>query len=240
MSASSSRPAGAVSILRSMAACTCACALAMAVCAGGAAAERPRPAQSSAAQDGQAKPDSQVHVLHAQGNVYMLVEPGQQHHGADRRTSTSSLWTRAFRNTATSDCGDPVALQPADHVHREYQLRRRPHRRQPSSFPRRDGRCRTPAARAWIPPCPRRLSPRSASGKGRRLSGTRTRWIGTATRDWCRLRSPMGARASSSSTASRCSSTTCPRRTPTETRSCFFAARKLSAWAIFFRPPATR
>ena len=75
MSASSSRPAGAVSMLRSMAACTCACALAMAVCAGGAAAERPRPAQSSAAQDGQAKPDSQVHIFHAQGNVYMLVEP---------------------------------------------------------------------------------------------------------------------------------------------------------------------
>ena len=48
-------------------------------------------------------------------------------------------------------------------------------------FARPGGRCPTPAARAWIPPCPRRLSPRSAWDKGRRSSGTRTRRIETAT-----------------------------------------------------------
>jgi glyoxylase-like metal-dependent hydrolase (beta-lactamase superfamily II) len=70
MSASSSKPAGK---LRSMAAF--ACALAMVVCAGGASAEQPRPAQPPVAQEEQSKPDSHVHVFHAQGNVYMLVEP---------------------------------------------------------------------------------------------------------------------------------------------------------------------
>jgi hypothetical protein len=52
-----------------------ACALAMVVCAGGASAEQPRPAQPPVAQEEQSKPDSHVHVFHAQGNVYMLVEP---------------------------------------------------------------------------------------------------------------------------------------------------------------------